>query len=61
MPEEIEMPPHGFYFMVGDAKFHVGLEDGRVAVRCVDGGLSASGDRLFTHQPAGNKVVIETH
>ena len=57
--EKIEIPPLGVKFVVGGAEFHLMQDGERVSVRCSDGGEAANGDRLFTHMPAGNVVLIE--
>ena len=60
--ETIKIPDVvGVYVMVGGAKFHLTIQDGQLSVRCSDGGAAGSGDRIFTHMPAGNKVIIEVH
>ena len=59
MLDTIELPVMGAYVMIGDAKFHIKIDGGRLSIRCSDGGGAASGDRLFTHMPAGNQVLIE--
>jgi hypothetical protein len=56
---EIEIPKSGAYFTTGGARFHIKTESGRVTIRCVDSAGAANGDRLFTHQPYGNVVMVE--
>lgn len=59
MPELIALTDMGAYIMIGDAKFHIKIDGDRLSVRCSDGGGAVSGDRIFTHMPSGNQVLIE--
>lgn len=56
---EIEIPRAGAYFTTGGVRYQIQADAGRVTIRCVDSGGAANGDRLFTHQPYGNVVLVE--
>ena len=60
-PNTIEVPARGIYVEAGGAQYHITIDGGLLSIRCRDGGDAASGERIFTHMPAGNQVLIETH
>lgn len=57
--ETIEIPhPGGVYINIGSAKFHITVKVKSLSIRCCDGGDAPNGERIFTHMPAGNEVLV---
>ncbi|QDP54168.1 MAG: hypothetical protein GOVbin4685_28 [Prokaryotic dsDNA virus sp.] len=56
--ERIEIPSGGAYFYASNVKFHISIDGERIIIRCVET-PDARGERLFTHQPAGNVIFLE--